>query len=274
LIPSRLQAQFLGQSGERIFVVMHRPAARADKCVLVVPPFAEEMNKSRRMITEFAQALTARGIAVACVDLYGTGDSDGDFAGARWGRWKSDIADAIQWCNSEAGPIVSLLGVRLGCMLAADALAAHGIRVQRSVFWQPTTDGARLVDQFLRIRVAASMQATSRETVAVLRERLRTGEPIEVAGYEISNELIEAIDRLRLHEIVGPELGALNWLEVSSAPAEQPSAPSARAVQQLRSAGRDVKLRCIPGQPFWATTEIVTLPELVQATVDAFCEAA
>jgi exosortase A-associated hydrolase 2 len=271
---SRRQAQFLGDSGDRIFVVLHRPAARADKCVLVVPPFAEEMNKSRRMITEFAKALSARGIAAACVDLYGTGDSDGDFADARWSRWKSDVARAVEWCSNEAGPMVGLLAVRLGCLLAADTLAAHAISVQRSVFWQPAVHGARVMDQFLRIRVAASMLDTNRETVALLRERLCAREPIDVAGYEISHALVGTIDRLHLAEIVSPEMGKVHWLDVTSAPAEQPSVPTARAVQELRSAGRDVQLRCIAGQPFWSSTEIITLPELVQATVDLFCEAA
>jgi hypothetical protein len=47
-----------------------------------VPPFAEEMNKSRRMIAEVGRRLEGSGVGMLLVDLFGTGDSEGEFAQA------------------------------------------------------------------------------------------------------------------------------------------------------------------------------------------------
>jgi alpha/beta superfamily hydrolase len=51
----------------------------ARRCALVLPPFAEELNKSRRMGALAARALQRAGHDVLLIDLYGTGDSAGDF---------------------------------------------------------------------------------------------------------------------------------------------------------------------------------------------------
>ena len=62
-----------------------------------LPPFAEEMNHSRRMATLQAHRLAALGIDVLVVDLFGTGDSAGDFADARWETWQEDAKAAVAW---------------------------------------------------------------------------------------------------------------------------------------------------------------------------------
>ena len=54
----------------------------------MVPPFAEEMNKCRPMVTEVALGLAESGIASIVPDLYGTGDSGGDFSEGDWETWQ------------------------------------------------------------------------------------------------------------------------------------------------------------------------------------------
>jgi hypothetical protein len=49
--------------------------------ILYVHPFAEEMNKSRRMAALQARPVRSR-LTVLQIDLYGCGDSDGNFADA------------------------------------------------------------------------------------------------------------------------------------------------------------------------------------------------
>ena len=51
--------------------------------VLYCPPFAEEMNKSRRMAALQARAFAKAGYGVLLLDLYGCGDSSGDFSDAK-----------------------------------------------------------------------------------------------------------------------------------------------------------------------------------------------
>src|SRR5258705_9769402 len=47
--------------------------------VLYLPPFAEEMNKSRRMAALQARAFARIGWNVLQMDLFGCGDSSGEF---------------------------------------------------------------------------------------------------------------------------------------------------------------------------------------------------
>ena len=51
-----VSGQFIDGAKGPIFVLAREPAAGVRGCVLVVPPFAEEMNKCRRMVTEVASS--------------------------------------------------------------------------------------------------------------------------------------------------------------------------------------------------------------------------
>jgi exosortase A-associated hydrolase 2 len=264
-----LRAQFLDREGGRVFVVLRPPQRAGGATVLVVPPFAEEMNKSRRMITEVGRRLEGSGIGMLLVDLFGTGDSEGEFAQADWQRWKADLATAMQWGAAEGAPIRGMLAIRLGCILGSEALADSGHRVQRTVLWQPLTSGRRFLEQFLRLRVAASMMGgDSKETVASLRSRLKSGELLEVAGYELNGVLADQVDAAELQRFLGAHLGAVHWMEaVRSADAELP-VPSIKAIEAARAAGIETTSHAIAGEPFWSSTEIVCLDTLVARTAE------
>jgi alpha-beta hydrolase superfamily lysophospholipase len=67
------EAFFLPAASGQRFCLFHQPdsltAARG--AVVYVHPFAEEMNKSRRMAALQAKALAAAGYAVLQIDLHG-----------------------------------------------------------------------------------------------------------------------------------------------------------------------------------------------------------
>src|SRR5689334_9630124 len=90
-LESQFGIQLAATDGARLFAV-HWPAAAPSlrQAVLVLPPFAEELNKCRPMLAAQARALAAAGLDVLLVDLFGTGDSDGEFVEARWERWQQD----------------------------------------------------------------------------------------------------------------------------------------------------------------------------------------
>jgi alpha/beta superfamily hydrolase len=74
---------------------------------LIIPPFAEELNKSRWILAEVGRELARRGVASILPDLYGTGDSDGEFREACWTRWRKDIAQAAAWSAAQGRPVGS-----------------------------------------------------------------------------------------------------------------------------------------------------------------------
>lgn len=263
-------AQFLGAPGRRIFALLRRPPGEPRGCLLVVPPFAEEMNKSRKMVSDVGQAAAEHGLATVVPDLYGTGDSEGDFVDGTWGGWLDDLGTTSQWTASLGLPVTHLLGIRLGAALAADAINRQTLPAVRcSVFWQPGLDGERLLTQFLRLRVAASlMEQDRKETVAGLRARFAAGEAVDVAGYAISAQLAADLDGTKVTTLP-PGLGHLHWMEVvRDGQAALPGA-SQNLVNQARDGGLPVETVSVPGEPFWSSTEIVRNRPLVQATVDA-----
>jgi len=248
---------------------MRQPQAATGVGVLIVPPFAEEMNKTRKMLTDVGQALQARGVATVVVDPYGTGDSEGEFQDATCACWIQDLAHAASWAADEGWPIEGLLCVRLGCVLGAQ-VAQEALRgVQRTVFWQPVIDGDRFLAQFLRLRVAASMMEAARESVSQLRQTLREGRCVEVAGYELSPQLAAELERLRLADGLRTHLGLLHWMEVTRDLQAGTGVASETCLGVARSRRLETTVRTVTGEPFWASTEIVRIPELIESTVEA-----
>jgi exosortase A-associated hydrolase 2 len=267
----KLSGHFLDGVRGPVFVLAREPAAPARGCVLVVPPFAEEMNKCRAMMTDVAVALAQRGIGTVLPDLYGTGDSGGDFSDGDLAVWREDLLLAMQWCRQRLHAVTGILAVRLGCALAA-ALVSSGRTeaMSRTVLWQPVFDGGRHLTQFLRLRITAALAEQDRkETLAELRARLQAGEIVEVAGYPLSGQLTEQLAALSVPTSLPPQLGKTAWLEIVRDGAALPQ-PAAQLIERSRAAGIDVELRTFPGEPFWAATDIVRNRALTGATIDAF----
>jgi exosortase A-associated hydrolase 2 len=263
-----ISGQFIDGVNGPIFVLARGPAAGVRSCVLVVPPFAEEMNKCRRMVTEVALALADRGLATVLPDLYGTGDSGGDFADATWDVWQSDIAHTARWCAERGWPVQGVLGVRLGCALAVAAMASGGLPpVARSVLWQPMFDGRRFLAQFLRLRIAANLMADRKESLAGLRAQLQAGEVLEIAGYRLSSRLAADLDSLGPPDSLPGGFGEAAWLEVVRESDAKLPGPSQNLIEQTRTHGGQIRDFLIVGEPFWASTEVVVTPEIVCETV-------
>jgi exosortase A-associated hydrolase 2 len=268
-----LSGHFLGDPGRRAFVLLREPAAAAPGggSVLVVPPFGEEMNKSRRMIAETSQRLCEAGVTVVLPDLFGTGDSEGEFRDATLERWIDDLSSACRLAESRGRPVQAVLAVRLGSALAAAAARAGAVpAVTTSVWWQPVVDGKRHLAQFLRLRVAAgSMRGDDPETVEGLRGRSAAGETIAVAGYELSPALVSGLEALATDGLP-PQVGALHWIEFVreaeryrrcrrpgswTVPARPVQAQRSRPLQRNRSGTRprssECRRRSSRPRPYW-----------------------
>src|SRR6476620_8431972 len=113
---------FLQTDRGRRFCLYHAPRAEKEcrGAFIYVHPFGEEMNKSRRMAAMQARAFAAMGFGVLQIDLFGCGDSSGEFREARWNIWKQDLAVARSWLGNRVAAPVSLWGLRLGALLALD----------------------------------------------------------------------------------------------------------------------------------------------------------
>lgn len=259
-----LCAEFLSSGGDPLFVMVRQPQNEPRGCVLVVPPFAEEMNKSRRLVTELGFALATSGVALAMPDLSGTGDSSGDFAEATWATWLADLARTREWLECRGLKVSGLLAIRLGAALACDALRSGALHpVQRTVLCQPVFDGKRHLQQFLRLRVAASRMIGSTESLEMLRSVLASGSTVEVAGYVLSPALASAMELAVFPERLPDAFGEVDWVEIVRGPSGAVSPHAAKFMEHQSEGGVRVRAHAAAGEPFWGTTEVVVDPTLL-----------
>lgn len=265
---------FLKGRAGRLFASYTPPRRHVDnpRSLILVPPFAEEMNKSRRMMALIARSLAEIGVGVAVFDLFGTGESEGDFADSRYEIWVDDVHRVIDWCAKEAAPAVDLLGLRFGALLALDVMRRFPEKVDNILFWQPVLSGQAMMNQFLRLRLAASMMDSSREKESTkeLRARLRSGESLEVAGYELAPALVDAIESLRLESLMKAGSGPVYWFELVANRDRPPPLPARKLAEQWNHQGLRVVLEKCLGEPFWTTPEISIAPELLNATTELY----
>ncbi len=241
--------------------------------MLVVPPFAEEMNKARRQFSLTADVLIERGFAVLLFDPYGTGDSSGEFAEATWELWISDVCTVMEWGRTSGFLIDGVVAARLGCVLAAQGIRRSGLTVRKSVFWQPVADGRRYMAQFLRLRVAASMMASGRrETVEGLRKSLAKSGELEVAGYALSESLWRGVEGVNLSENLDGAIGDLTVFEIGLHEAGNLSPAGRRLLEDARGKGIDANGSRIAGDPFWSSTETVVNRDLANLTATCFSD--
>jgi exosortase A-associated hydrolase 2 len=251
------------------FTIEHLPPADrpALGSVVFLHAFAEEMNKSRRMVAVTARQLAAAGWRVTLFDLHGCGDSSGDFGDATWEHWCSDAREVVQKGEQSGKGPLWFWAMRAGALLAPPLL--EQVPEANLLLWQPVTSGQQQLTQFLRLKAAQSALAGgSRVGVSELRARLASGTPTEVAGYMISPELAAGLDSARL-ALPDAFSGRVEWLEVSALtpPSLSPAAQS--LCGQWHAAGKAVRSAAVSGAPFWQTQEIAECPALAEATLEA-----
>jgi exosortase A-associated hydrolase 2 len=236
---------------------------------LYVHPFAEEMNKSRRMAALQSRLFARAGCMVLQMDLYGSGDSDGDFGDARWEIWKHDLETACAWLKrAQPGPI-SLWGLRLGASLAAEAVFESVESYGPLLLWQPVINGEAFLTQFLRQKIASEMfKGGPRSGTSALRERFARSESIEVSGYMIVPALAAAIDGVKLANAARAGI-QVDWFEVLGEMAEEATPAARRTRDEMSRHAMDVRIHVVRGEPFWGTVEIAECPLLLEATLAA-----
>ena len=263
------EAFFLPVAGGQRFCLYHPPAAagQARGAMLYLHPFAEEMNKSRRMAALLARRLATQGHAVLQVDLHGCGDSAGDFGDATWASWLHDVRAARDWLRQRCDGPLWLWGLRAGGLLAVDA--ARSIEEPANfLFWQPAVSGQQHLQQFLRLKVAGEMLGgESKGAMAAIRRQLDESQSPEIAGYRLNPELARGLEAAELTPPAQP--GHVVWLELSTRDDATLPPASVKRIEQWQAAGHDVAAQIVQGPAFWQTTDIEEAPALIDASIAA-----
>jgi len=269
-----LQAFFVAAGSGQRLCLLHSPATAPRGLVVYLHPWAEEMNKARRMASLQARALAEAGFAVLQIDLRGCGDSSDSWADTRWSDWVDDAVLAVATLRQhwpQASLPLWLWGLRSGCLLACQA--AHRLAEPcHLLFWQPAPSGKPVLQQFLRLKAAAHLQGDAKAVLERVRQGLAAGHAQEIAGYALSPGLAQGLEHSSLKPAAANP-GRLLWLEVSTRNDATLLPGSAAPLQAFRDAGHGVQAQVCQGPAFWQTQEIEDAPALIQATTQALLEA-
>ena len=273
-----LEAFFLPVGDGQRFCLLHRPDGGGAwrGALLYLHPFAEEMNKSRRMAALQARALADAGYGVLQIDLHGCGDSSGDFVDATWTSWIDDARCAALWLRERSDADFWWWGLRTGALLAC-ATARTFSDPGRLLLWQPVVSGKTFVQQFLRLKLAGELGGASvgeggaggKALMARLRAQLAQGESVEIGGYRVAPPLVAGLEDC---ELSPPEcLARCEWIELSTRPDAglSPATQTRLAAWNASAKGSEVRARAVCGPAFWQTAEISECPQLIEVSLDA-----
>jgi exosortase A-associated hydrolase 2 len=263
-----VSASFEEFEGHRSVVVHWRASAQPKAMVLFIPAFGDEMNQTRRMVRLTAQALVERNVASCIFDLHGTGDSSADFSEATVEHWLADCRTAAARVPTDPGIPLILIGCRLGVALAAQLTHDLSEPAAALIGWAPVLQGRAQLSGLLRAASVSRMQRADAAGPDDARSRWAAGQTAVLAGYSVSPmlaEQLEAFDAAR-----APRVGSVTLIDVRMPVGDVPVSPS-EALRKRAAAwaeqGVPTEVRAVAGAGFWNVSDLVDVPELVEATV-------
>jgi len=264
-------AEFQPFSSGRLFCLRtSKKDSRPSKVVLVVPPFAEEMNKSRKMMSLLLAEAVSEDTCGYLFDLYGTGDSDGDFCQATWDIWRANLIDMLEFISAQKDvEHISIVAIRTGALLVNSVLAeegAYGSKINALHYWNPVFNAALYISQFLRLKLAANMMRNEGPKVGVkeLRQELQVEGKLEVAGYTLNQALIEGMEGASIALHLSFLKVPLHFYELSSR--DQITPGLMKKISEVRESSELCFTHVVEGSQFWSTQEIARSEALLGLT--------
>jgi len=240
--------QFFRSGENRLFGVLHQPdraVARHHGFVLCYPCFEEKLWV-HRVYVSLARDLAALGYHVLRFDYMGHGDSDGEFQQATVTTRLFDIASAVNFLREESGAGVSLLGLRLGALLAA-LHAERDTGIESLVLWEPVTNGSAYMQEVLLSNLAtqSAIYQEIRQTREDLAKQMQSGETVTIEGYELTRAFFEETSALNSHQL-GKYAGPCLVAQTGRAN-QKPKKP----LEALAQGYAHAELVMVVEEPFW-----------------------
>lgn len=259
------QTGFYPMPSGKVFVRIDKTPVTTS-AVVILPPFAEEMNKCRHLLSAVMRKLAANGFSCYMLDNYGTGDSEGDLDNATTAIWRADLQQLLATLAADGYSNVSFVAVRFGALQLFDLLnqTTLPLPVAQIVFWQPIFDIAKFWQQFSRIKIAEIMASGTKGSQKEFEQQLAAGQSIEIAGYPISPAFYHSLQGMNTALPALLSDITLSWFETS----QLDTIPL--AVQKMRQQLQqqtNVNFVLLKTEPYWKTTELASADELITATV-------
>lgn len=241
-----------------IFANHFAPRVPTRGTFLFVPPFAEELNRSRHVMAALGRSLAEHGFGLLLIDLYGTGDSAGNFGDGTPALWISDLNHARLHIEQNFGPFLGYIGLRSGALLAA--AVNNETPAPHMILWAPVSNGEQFLTQFLRIRVAEGLgrNQANKETTKDLRAKLEAGTTIEVGGYDLTAEMANWFISTKITDF-SPQSTRTGLFDLQS----EALSPGIERLQKQWN----VPAKLVTDPQFWSLLEPAPAPNLLAQTL-------
>lgn len=146
---------FFGDSKAPLFGVYLAPrvAVARDSAVVICPATAPDYARSVDAMHALAQAIADAGHHVLCFDYHATGSSAGEIGPGQLLRWLRNVDTAIREAAALSGATrLSVLGIRLGGLLAATAVSTINAPIHRLVLLDAVVSGKEYVRWIRNLR--------------------------------------------------------------------------------------------------------------------------
>lgn len=269
------------KKSSQIFLAHYLPpeethTASKAEVVILVPPFAEEMNRSKRMYVLCARMLAQSGYHAICFDFSGTGDSSGEWGQFSYSDWLSDLTEVVSHARRDSCR-VNFISLRFAALVLADTIKAGDIDAEKCVFWDPVESGEILMRQLVRMKIAAAMADDSKKisTQEVTDAIARDGY-FESGGYHITQSMFEEIQQKKISTNIINILrqSEAHWMTLGNHRKcdREKWLPTSFKGEQISEHGLQNNLIMHPVNDvkFWMQQETTISPKLLQETIMVF----
>jgi exosortase A-associated hydrolase 2 len=246
-------AKFCEFESGRLFVASNN--VNSSDVTLLVAPFADEMNKSRgtmRLICESCHQLAV------LPDFYGTGDSEGEFGSASIETWLKNLDELSADFQARSLRLRNVIGIRFGCLLAAQWLESRSLDIDKLVLCQPILDGSQYLKQMFRLALATSLSNGTQINIDYLRDKLARGESVTCGGYEIAASMAMEMEVLNLETSLESIDAEIYLAEVSNDSEGRLNRINQGLFEAITARNKHSIATTVAGDPFWMATEIVS----------------
>ena len=182
---------FQGNNGSDIF---YEIMGEGSSCWIICSPILEENIYGNDFIRNYQRFLAANSISSLRIHYEGEGNSSGVLTNVDINTWIGNTLDAINYFDRKNNyEKIYLLGIRFGSVIAsriADEIQVHGI-----AHWSPVVNGNTYFDELLNFNIVNQF-STFKKVICnknCLLEKLKSGECINILGYELNRRIADSI---------------------------------------------------------------------------------
>lgn len=225
--------------------------------ILYIAPLFEQANQTRHMLTRSAINAYHHNVESIIFDHYGCGDSEGDLLDATLMLWQQDIVTQIvEIKKSSSKPVFLSVLLSAGLLLNDDIIALiDGLFVV-----QPDFNGKSFIRQFKRLAIAGDLikNTNSNEIKEDIgsnnNEMLRTDHIVDIAGYQLTQSLLDELAKQSLKQLSPKEL-TCTWFEWLTT--DCPLAPSRLKQQQgIQAIFQQTEFIMFDDIKYWQSTSL------------------